>query len=455
MIDEGPATPSASLVVGNKKVDTQNVRVIEMEQGSFSARTTCGATRTPSRTANGAVGYIFADVKPDIRFLEARPLDLVYQIEEGERYRVGKSTSICRDYPHTQITTVLNGCRTSRRHHRFRELRDSCGGFAPASSSRRSAGGSAGDRLSPPTPRRSRRPRPSLPAARRRPGRFAVRTLKALSPSAPPAASGRQRPMVQCELHGPAASANSPSNPAPAAQPAPGPIPSQFSGEPARRRFGPPVGIREPGSESTSPTSHGSWHRHGSPATCCDSSTRPTAAVPAPLPPPGTTPNYRRLGSAGHALRESLRPGAREYRAQRRIRSCPTASAAGSGGRIRRAESVRPGLNFFGDRDPGGFLGTVPDEDPAIFLPLRPEVAETETGRFMFSAGVNSDAGVVGSSWSTSKLRLAALSARLGRFRNGTAFRGRGNDSAWKPCPARKSSATWRPSKNLTCSTRR
>ena len=58
----------------------------------------------------GGVGYVFADIKADPRFLEEPgTLDLVYKIKEGDRYRVGKiDVAIKGEYPHTKITTVLN-----------------------------------------------------------------------------------------------------------------------------------------------------------------------------------------------------------------------------------------------------------------------------------------------------------------------------------------------------------
>ena len=58
----------------------------------------------------GSVGYVFADIKPDPRFLEEPgQLDLVYNIAEGDRYRVGKiNIQIKGEYSHTQENTVRN-----------------------------------------------------------------------------------------------------------------------------------------------------------------------------------------------------------------------------------------------------------------------------------------------------------------------------------------------------------
>ena len=58
----------------------------------------------------GGVGYVFADIKPEPRFLEEPgQLDLVYSISEGDRYRVGKIfIRIKGEYSHTQENTVRN-----------------------------------------------------------------------------------------------------------------------------------------------------------------------------------------------------------------------------------------------------------------------------------------------------------------------------------------------------------
>jgi len=58
----------------------------------------------------GSHGYVFADVRPETVFLEEPgDVDLIYHIEEGERFRVGRILpQISGDNPHTRIQTVLN-----------------------------------------------------------------------------------------------------------------------------------------------------------------------------------------------------------------------------------------------------------------------------------------------------------------------------------------------------------
>ncbi len=58
----------------------------------------------------GSYGYIFAKIEAEPRFVDDRPeLDLVYAIEEGKRYRVGRiEVQIKGEVPHTHMRTVLN-----------------------------------------------------------------------------------------------------------------------------------------------------------------------------------------------------------------------------------------------------------------------------------------------------------------------------------------------------------
>lgn len=62
------------------------------------------------RDIYGSQGFIFADIKPETRFHEQPgKLDLVYVIEEGEQYRVGKiNVHIAGDNAHTREKVVLN-----------------------------------------------------------------------------------------------------------------------------------------------------------------------------------------------------------------------------------------------------------------------------------------------------------------------------------------------------------
>ena len=58
----------------------------------------------------GSQGYVFADIRPETVFLEEPgDVDLIYHIEEGEQFRVGRIiVNIGGDNPHTRIQTALN-----------------------------------------------------------------------------------------------------------------------------------------------------------------------------------------------------------------------------------------------------------------------------------------------------------------------------------------------------------
>jgi len=62
------------------------------------------------REKYGSVGYVFANVEPDMQFMEdTAEVDLVYRVDEGDRYRVGKiDVEIVGEYPHTKVTAMLN-----------------------------------------------------------------------------------------------------------------------------------------------------------------------------------------------------------------------------------------------------------------------------------------------------------------------------------------------------------
>ncbi|MCC7086064.1 MAG: BamA/TamA family outer membrane protein [Pirellulales bacterium] len=61
------------------------------------------------RDIYGGHGYIFADVQPETRLLEEKPeVDLVYDIQEGRRYRAGQvKINIGGEHPHTAHQVIL------------------------------------------------------------------------------------------------------------------------------------------------------------------------------------------------------------------------------------------------------------------------------------------------------------------------------------------------------------
>ena len=112
VIDEGPRYKVRNVsVIGNSKY-TNDELMAELKLKKANTSTSAKMTDDVSSLQDkyGSIGYVFADIKADPRFLEeANQLDLVYNIKEGDRYRVGKiNVKIKGEYPHTQITTILN-----------------------------------------------------------------------------------------------------------------------------------------------------------------------------------------------------------------------------------------------------------------------------------------------------------------------------------------------------------
>ncbi len=113
VIDEGPRFQVRNIsVIGNTKFTTDELlREVKLKPGQFFNQADMSSDRLAMQDAYGSVGFVFADVTPDPRFLENETgrLDLVYHVTEGARYRVGRvDVDIKGLYPHTRINTVLN-----------------------------------------------------------------------------------------------------------------------------------------------------------------------------------------------------------------------------------------------------------------------------------------------------------------------------------------------------------
>lgn len=130
VIHEGPRYTVRNVsVVGNKKFSSELLTgVLGLKSGDWFNQATMVKDVQALLDAYGSQGYVFADIKPDPRFLEEPDqLDLVYTIKEGEQWRVGKiNVKIAGENPHTRQSVVLN--RISLRPGDIidlRELRDS------------------------------------------------------------------------------------------------------------------------------------------------------------------------------------------------------------------------------------------------------------------------------------------------------------------------------------------
>jgi outer membrane protein insertion porin family len=112
IIDEGPRYVVRNVSIeGNTKFASQPVLdFLKLQSGQHFNQSSMNRDVTTIVDLYGSQGHVFADVQPDLRFLEEPgQLDLVYRIQEGDVFRVGEiNVNIGGDYPHTRETVVLN-----------------------------------------------------------------------------------------------------------------------------------------------------------------------------------------------------------------------------------------------------------------------------------------------------------------------------------------------------------
>lgn len=113
VIDEGPRYKVRSVaILGNQVFPTESLKEqLALKAGEFFNMPKMQKDERTLSDLYGGNGYIYADVKASPRFLEDPPgqLDLVYEIKEGEMFRVGEiNIQIAGEYPHTRKSVVLN-----------------------------------------------------------------------------------------------------------------------------------------------------------------------------------------------------------------------------------------------------------------------------------------------------------------------------------------------------------
>jgi outer membrane protein insertion porin family len=112
VINEGPRYRLRNVsFVGHERYTTEELAAkTEMKRGDFFSLGAMNRDRKSLSDLYGSEGYVYADIKADPRFLEEPgEIDLIYDIREGEQFRVGNITvHIQGDNPHTRRTVVLN-----------------------------------------------------------------------------------------------------------------------------------------------------------------------------------------------------------------------------------------------------------------------------------------------------------------------------------------------------------
>jgi outer membrane protein insertion porin family len=112
VIDEGPRYSIRNVsIVGNSRFNTDELQAqLRLQSGQFFDAGKMNRDVTTLRDIYGGLGHVFADVHADPRFLDdGSMLDLVYDITEGQQFRVGKiNVHVAGEYPHTRESVILD-----------------------------------------------------------------------------------------------------------------------------------------------------------------------------------------------------------------------------------------------------------------------------------------------------------------------------------------------------------
>lgn len=112
VIDEGPRYTIRNVsFIGNKLFENEALaKDLDLKPGETYMQDKMDKDLNKIRRAYGSQGYVFSEVQAEPRFgLEPGVLDLVYNIKEGNQYRVGNiHVKIEGEYPHTRRTVALN-----------------------------------------------------------------------------------------------------------------------------------------------------------------------------------------------------------------------------------------------------------------------------------------------------------------------------------------------------------
>ena len=486
VIDEGPRYAIRNIsFVGNTKLSSDQLTAkLKLRNGQFFNQAQMTADTVSVQDQYGGIGYVFADIKAENRFLdEPGQLDLVYNVTEGDRYRVGRiNVEIKGENPHTRITTVLNRLslkpgdlvdtrelRTSERRLKASGLflvdpskgavpkivysppeledKDKESGMAKRPSHRTSYyRGSETDATGRPV----QNPLPPLPPGER----YADVVLQYensndLRQDEQPPSVERQSPRFR--------GAPPPDGPVPPMEPpivvrgqytgdsgwstpelrsqpapiAPSPAPANYqAAQPAAPQaypsgsapWPPAAGQVNPAYQAPQGQISAAPPAQGYPAPSYPAQAVPQQAYPAPSYPAQAVPQqgYGPATAAQTAPVNPGFPGAVQPGPPYGNQAMGPAPAVGA-----TPGSAAPNDRLFGDASP--YMVPTPDGEPLRDLPLTIRTEETQTGRLMFGVGVNSEAGVVGSIvLDEQNFDWTRVPSSWEDVRNGTAFRGAG-----------------------------
>jgi outer membrane protein insertion porin family len=421
VINEGPRYTVRNVsFVGNSKFKSEFLeRDLKLKSGEHFNQSKMDVDLGLIRDIYGGRGFVFADVRADPRFLEEPgQLDLVYNVTEGQRYRVGKiNVRIRGEHPHTRHSTVLN--RLSLRPGDIldiRKLRDDERRLKASSLFMADAAKGQGPRIV------FSKPEGEDTAVAQRPERPGYRGQ---SPD------GEDDALVDLVLEGEWTS--EPQITAPPAAPAP--APAALASQPVWRGQSPlgapvqPAGPQPFVGQAAPPP--------GWPAAAPRAPPQPAAPPQAwggtVLAPAGPeTLDYSRTVAPPpvYTVQQPLSPAFPGGPAPGQPPLQPAFAPGGVPGAVPvvQMDPNQPGafqqpgaVPDFG----GGPLQVFPGNEPYVIVDVDAE--ETQTGRLMIGAGVNSNAGLVGNIViDEQNFDILRLPRSWDDIKNGTAFRGAG-----------------------------
>jgi len=427
VINEGPRYKVRNVsFIGNSKFKTEFLeRDLKLRSGEHFNQAKMDGDLNMIRDIYGGRGFVFADIKADPRFLEQPgELDLVYSVAEGQRYRVGKiNVRIRGENPHTRHSTVLN--RLSLRPGDIldiRKLRDDERRLKSSSLFLADAAKGEGPKIV------FSKPEDDGKRMANEPGRPGFRG------QSPDGAEGEA--VIDLVVDGTWNDAAQPQPAAPPAGLAPTvPRPAQMADRPVWRGQSPqplaPVFVQQPGVPQPAPQPVPQFYPPQPPA-------QPFAPQPAMQPPPagwGVAPSAAAGGPAPvYTVQQQVAPAMSPAVGQPGMMQPGMMQPAVAGGGPFAAQPVGqfdpnqpPGFqpSALPDFGGGGALPVFPGNEPYVIVDVDAE--ETQTGRLMIGAGVNSNAGLVGNIVvDEQNFDILRLPRSWDDIKNGTAFRGAG-----------------------------
>jgi outer membrane protein insertion porin family len=437
VVNEGPRYTIRNVsFVGNSKFKTEFLeRELELKEGEHFNQTKMDKDLNLIRDIYGGRGFVFADIRADPRFLEEPgQLDLIYNVSEGQRYRVGQiNVRIRGDHPHTRHSVVFN--RLSLRPGDIldvRKLREDERRLKSSSLFAADAAKGEGPRITfskPVTDEGTQIARdPDRPGFRGQSPDDADSVIDLVlegqwneaageastsdEPLAAPASEEPQRPAS------PSATAQQPvwrgqSPGYPVAQPNPSGSPWQAAQ--------PVAPAQQPAYQQQPVVQQPLYPQPGA--------LPQVAAQQAPAQQPwGGQPLAPAAPGANDYSRFTAPPAAMPYTAQQPVAGGQSPAAGFPVMPVAQADPNQPPafqqpgvLPDFG----GGGMPVFPGNEPYVILDVDAE--ETQTGRLMIGAGVNSNAGLVGNIVvDEQNFDILRLPRSWDDIKNGVAFRGAG-----------------------------